>query len=99
MVTTPSIIARTSPEPEKPINIIAYPNPFDNGFTIKMDNLNKDEMVTITVYDLLGREIQNLSTTTNKLDTIQLGENYPAGVYNIIVNIDNNIKTARIIKR
>ncbi len=42
--------------------ITAYPNPFNSTTNIGMD-LNRSEMVTVVIYDLLGREVHKLNST------------------------------------
>ncbi|HPG40285.1 MAG TPA: T9SS type A sorting domain-containing protein [bacterium] len=57
----------------------AYPNPFNPETTVKY-TLHQDALVTITVYDLLGRLVKTL-----------VDENQTAGSYHIVWNGTNNL--------
>ena len=66
----------------------AYPNPF-NPFTVLRYDLPKDELVTITVYDMLGNAVKNLVNANQSLGhksvqwnaTNYQGQPVSAGVY------------------
>ncbi|HEX8060708.1 MAG TPA: T9SS type A sorting domain-containing protein, partial [Cyclobacteriaceae bacterium] len=45
---------------------IAYPNPFKDRVTIPILNASENELVTVYVYDLLGRKVRTLSQTLHK---------------------------------
>ena len=65
-----------------------YPNPFNPTTQIKYD-LTEDAMVSITIYDILGRSIRSLLNTTQSAGyrfiqwdaTNNLGEPLSAGMY------------------
>ncbi|TRX40149.1 SdiA-regulated domain-containing protein [Flavobacterium restrictum] len=86
---------------EKPVialdefTAIAYPNPFATVFTIEFTAL-ATEQTAILVYDMAGRLVEQVQVATN---TVVLGLNYPAGVYNVIVNQGGKTKTLRVIKK
>jgi hypothetical protein len=81
-----SIIDETLPIPYKLYN--AYPNPFNPTTQIKYD-LPEDAMVTITIYDMMGRQINTLVSgqQTAGYNIVQwnatniLGESVSAGMY------------------
>jgi Secretion system C-terminal sorting domain len=56
-----------------------------------------EEMVQVRVYDMLGKLIEDRKAQVS--DIIELGDNYPSGVYNVIVSQGENTKTLRMIKR
>jgi Secretion system C-terminal sorting domain len=56
-----------------------------------------EEMVQVRVYDMLGKLIEDRKAQVS--DIIELGDNYPSGVYNVIVSQGENTKTMRVIKR
>jgi hypothetical protein len=60
-----------------------YPNPFNPG-TIINYSISDDISVTITIYDILGREIKILLDEVKSAGTYQIewnAENLPSGVY------------------
>ncbi|RPI16580.1 MAG: T9SS C-terminal target domain-containing protein [Ignavibacteriae bacterium] len=71
---------------EKPIYFSLsqnYPNPFNPSTTIKFD-IPKSLHVKIVVYDLLGREVEELLNEERKPGSYEVmwdGNNYPSGIY------------------
>jgi hypothetical protein len=79
----------------KAFDAVAYPNPFDNAFEVKVTSPS-EKTVEVKVYDMTGRLIE---ARQGKEGDISLGENYPSGVYNVVVSQDGQVKTLRVIKR
>ena len=79
-------------------NAVAYPNPFANSFNLDVTTSLNDN-VNVKAYDMLGKLVENLEVNATDVSQQQLGNNYPAGVYNIIVTQGENLKTLRIVKR
>ena len=69
-----------------------YPNPFNPVINIQYE-LNKDALLNITIYDMLGRQVKTLinglQTSGNKIiqwnATIDQGQPVSAGVYLYII--------------
>jgi len=60
-----------------------YPNPFNPSTNIRYQ-ITKNKFVKITVYDLLGKEIETLVNEKQSPGTYEVtfdGSNYPSGVY------------------
>ncbi|TDP60722.1 T9SS type A sorting domain-containing protein [Flavobacterium dankookense] len=98
-ITSPAMLR--SNKPEKAIelfDLVAYPNPFNNHFEISLQSTNSNN-VSIKVYDMIGRLIDDKNVNANEVSTIEFGTNYPTGVYNVIVSQNNNQRSFRIIKR
>lgn len=79
-------------------DLIAYPNPSNNVFNFKMNGAN-DEAVSLLVFDMTGRQIENKVVNANDIKNIALGQNYSSGVYNVVVAQGRNSKTVRLVKR
>ena len=78
-------------------NVIAYPNPSSDVFTLEVQSSGKGKATTeVQVYDMTGRLIEQRQVESN---SVELGDAYPTGVYNVIVNQGENIKTLRVIKK
>ena len=75
---------------------IASPNPFTSTFGLNLSTTS-EEMVQVRVYDMLGKLVEDRKAQAS--DIIELGDNYPSGVYNVIVSQGENTKTLRVIKR
>jgi choice-of-anchor B domain-containing protein len=72
-------------------NFIVFPNPFNESFVLKFDNLN--ESGNLKVYDISGRLIESIETS-NQTDQITLGTNWNPGIYFVALNG----KTVKIVK-
>jgi 2',3'-cyclic-nucleotide 2'-phosphodiesterase (5'-nucleotidase family) len=79
-------------------SVIAHPNPFAVTFAIDVNTSSK-EMISIKVYDMVGRLIEQLDTKADDLESLTIGNNYPSGVYNVNITQGTEIKTLRVLKR
>ncbi len=73
--------------------VIAYPNPSASEFTIESSSKGA---TTVQVYDMMGRLIENAQANAN---SVQVGRNYAAGTYNVIVSQGAKAKTLKVIKK
>jgi hypothetical protein len=48
---------------------------------------------------MLGREVEARQASVAAITNLEIGSQYPSGVYNIIVTQGDNVKTVRVIKR
>lgn len=67
--------------------ILAYPNPFNNGFDLKIINTKPTDNVTITVYDMFGKTVYK-NNDADALQYINL-EHLAAGVYIVGVYVNS----------
>jgi hypothetical protein len=97
----------TTPGTSKPITAItsesnfdatAYPNPFAANFKLNITTTSS-EALQVKVYDMLGKLIENSVINPIEVRSFEVGNNYPSGVYNVIVSQGDQIKTLRVIKR
>jgi hypothetical protein len=95
----------TSPTATRQTNTIidiyevnAYPNPYAESFKLNV-NTSSEDQVGVQVYDMLGRQVETRQATVANITNLEIGSQYPTGVYNIIVTQGNNVKTLRVIKR
>ena len=97
--TLPGLIDRTSgflhgEDYEKNLNVYYWPNPSDSFFNLKFD---KDDQVSIYVYDLNGRVVhQQYGITT---DTYQFGESLKSGIYFARINFEEHTQVIKLIKQ
>ena len=83
---------------EDDFNAIAYPNPFKENFNLRLTSSSL-EKVSVIVYDMAGRLIEQREVNPEAVSGLQVGDNYPSGVFNLIVKQGENNKTIRVIKR
>ena len=77
---------------------VAYPNPFATNFAINLRSNNTSE-VSLAIYDMTGRLLETRNIKADVLSNQAIGDRYPAGVYNVIVNQGENTQTIRVVKQ
>jgi hypothetical protein len=83
---------------ENPFAVVANPNPFSDNFKMDFTSSSEDK-VSILVYDMIGKLLEKREVQSSEMNTEEIGNSYPSGVYNVIVTQGENIKTLRVIKR
>ena len=78
--------------------VTASPNPFDTNFGMFL-NATSTEDVSIRVYDMIGKLMEQRLVKATEVVTQEVGNNYPSGVYNVIISQGTEVKTLRMIKR
>ena len=76
--------------------VIAYPNPSNQYFTLEMKGGN-NEKVQVIVYDVLGRMIKQIEDIHGQL--IRFGDELPTGAYFAKISQGSNQKTVKLIKQ
>jgi hypothetical protein len=76
----------------------AYPNPYADAFKLNV-NTSSESQVGVSVYDMLGREVESREASVDDITNLEIGSLYPSGVYNIIVTQGDKVKALRVIKR
>jgi hypothetical protein len=79
-------------------HVSAFPNPFARHFSVQIES-SSDEQVEMKVYDMIGRQLESHKATVSELCTREIGNNYPSGVYNVVVSQGDKVKSLRMIKR
>ena len=100
-VTVPGaarMIVTAVPDKQGIFKATVYPNPFASSFKLDV-NTSSEERVEVKVYDMIGRLLQVQKFNVSELNTQEIGQQYPSGVYNILVSQGENVKTLRVIKR
>lgn len=97
-ITTANVITRQSEHDSSIFEASTYPNPFENNFKLDI-NTSSEEQIQISVYDMLGRQMESKIIQFADLDNQEIGANYASGVYNVILKQGENLKTLRVIKR
>jgi hypothetical protein len=79
-------------------DVEVYPNPFAEQFYFKVASASSADY-TLQVYDMMGRSIETRTVGSDSIESTEVGANYPAGVYNVIITQGENTKTLRVVKR
>ncbi len=96
-ITTPGG-ARVATASSLDFQVVTYPNPFADSFQLDVRTAS-EEVITVKVYDMLGRLVEERSAEASAINELQIGASSPSGIYNVIVSQGNEQKTQRVIKR
>jgi len=91
-------VAAKTEEVEMTFNVFAYPNSYSDNFKLSLESPSNDK-VNVAVFDLSGKLIEKREINSNEINALDLGNNYPSGVLNVIVTQGTNIKTVRVVKQ
>ena len=97
-VAKPAITAVAKEKVLDETSVLAYPSPFTTTFKLNFISSNT-ATIAVAVYDMTGRQIENRILNSSEINNIALGDNYPSGVYNVLVTQGAEIKTLRLIKK
>lgn len=76
----------------------AFPNPFGEHFQLHCASTSED-LITIKVYDMLGKLIEERQVITSELSKQAFGNSYQTGLYNVVVSKEDQQQTIRVIKK
>ncbi len=85
------------PEHSQPFTVAASPNPFIDGFALRV-NGGEGELA-VKVYDMTGKLIESFTDTSQTINNLSIGDRYPSGVYNVVVGEASEVRVLRVIKR
>ena len=77
---------------------MSYPNPFSENFNLSLTTTS-DEKVGIMIYDMTGRLLEQYEINSIDVSILKVGNQYPSGIYNVIITQGDELKTLRVIKR
>ncbi|MFN9114090.1 MAG: T9SS type A sorting domain-containing protein [Bacteroidota bacterium] len=97
-ITTSPAMTRQASAAVDIYEVSAYPNPYAETFKLNV-NTSSEDQVGVRVYDMLGREVEARQASVAAITNLEIGSQYPSGVYNIIVTQGDNVKTVRVVKR
>ena len=81
-----------------PFAVKAYPNPYASSFQLDFTT-SSETQIEMRVYDMIGKLIETRQFSTSEMNNQEVGDNYPSGVYNVIVTQGEEMKTLRVIKK
>ncbi len=95
-ITTPGGIAKQIANTTE-FAVAAYPNPFNSAFKLQV-NASTDETIFVSVYDMMGKQVEHREVTASEIENATIGQDYAAGIYNVLVSQGVNTKTVRLVK-
>jgi hypothetical protein len=78
-------------------NLLAFPNPSNSAFKLQVIGATS-ENISVLIFDLMGRQVENKVFAATDLEHITIGQNYAAGIYNVIVSQGTKTETIRLVK-
>lgn len=96
--TSKMINSKTVSEIATVLEATAYPNPFAANFKLDIKT-NSEASIAVRVYDMIGKLVEDKMINASDIQNFELGDQYPSGVYNIVVSQESDTKTVRVIKR
>ena len=88
----------TMPSEESEQIATAFPNPFSSTFQLNLTTVSS-EMVQVSVYDMLGKLIEDFNVESNGITSFSFCEKYAAGIYNVKVVQGDKTQVIRMIKQ
>jgi hypothetical protein len=79
-------------------DVSAFPNPFDNEFTVKL-NGTYSENSNLIISDATGKIIENIKLNNSIENKYSFGSNYSKGIYFVTIIDVENSKMIKIIKQ
>ena len=74
------------------------PNPFDNNFKLDFASSSTGD-VTVSVFDLLGKLLEERTFEYEDTGNQEIGERLPTGIYIVNVSQGEDVKTLKMIKK
>ncbi len=81
----------------KNLDLIAYPNPTENFFNLKIASSDKTNVVEVKVYDMVGKLVQRKRGAVSEI--YQLGHTLVAGVYVVEVLQGDQRAVTKVVKQ
>jgi hypothetical protein len=100
----PECIITTPPSAPSPrtmdlsFKATAYPNPFAANFMLDVKTASESP-INLKVYDMVGRLIEQKNSSVSEVETMTIGDDYPIGVYSIVLSQENIVQPLRVVKR
>ena len=83
---------------ESAFDAVAYPNPYIEQFSINLLSYTVNDKVSLRVFDATGKLIEQHDGTPGFIHSLTIGENYAAGIYNIVLTQGGGAKSIKVIK-
>jgi hypothetical protein len=84
----------TEPEEVQEVHHVLYIQ--KEPIICKFEKRKGKATTNVQVYDMTGRLIEQRQAVSK---SVEIGSNYPTGIYNVIVNQGDDTKTVRLIKK
>lgn len=91
----------TSPQVEKNIGIIVYPNPSTGHFTISIKDIKTESNMSIELFDLQGQSVfkESIKPIKGQFNSEINIDNFPSGFYILKLYSDEKLYETRLIEK
>jgi uncharacterized protein YjiK len=97
-LTSPTLSVNLPSEMANSFKVFAFPVPYASTFQLDLTSVSNDS-VEIKVYDMSGKLIEVRQFEATEISNQNIGNNYPTGIYNVVVTQGKSTKTLRVIKK
>jgi len=94
----PALSDKTESAVKNIFGAVAYPNPYAENFMIDLKTSSVAKVILKT-YDMTGRLLEMYDVSPAEIKQLQMGGQFPTGVYDIVVQQNDNIKSIKVVKR
>ncbi len=93
-----SLLTYSNPEPELSGAIFSMgPNPFTSCLSIEFGFTEPGECA-LDLYSMDGRLVESIYSGVTSRETVQIGEELPAGIYSVVLRTGDSMTTRRVVK-
>jgi len=83
----------------KSFDAIAYPNPFNQEFSVSLVSYTVNEPVHIRVYDATGKLVEQHDLSPESVKDLRIGAAYAEGLYNILLSQGTQQTSIKVIRQ
>ncbi|MCD4847876.1 MAG: T9SS type A sorting domain-containing protein, partial [Candidatus Aegiribacteria sp.] len=93
-----SLKTESNPEPElSGTDFSMSPNPFTSCLSIEFSFTEPGECA-LDLYSMNGRLVESIYSGVTSRETVQIGEQLPAGIYSVVLRTGDSMTTRRVVK-
>ncbi|WP_428232846.1 glycoside hydrolase family 44 protein [Flavobacterium sp.] len=91
-----SLVSKENISEESSLSIVLYPNPFSSTFTLKVEEPNK--INDISIFDMAGKLVENIEYS-EITSSMSIGSSLKPNVYIVQVSGTDGVKSFKIVKK
>lgn len=98
LISNPNLSTVDFPINSNEMKLVVYPNPTNSNFQLSLNNGNQ-EKVSIKIYDMMGRLLESHIVNSINVSAQKFGNNFPSGIYNVVISQADLSKSVKVIKK
>ena len=89
-------VSKQNSAEESSLPIVLYPNPFSSAITLKVDEPNK--INNISIFDITGKLVESIQHS-EITSSMSIGSSLKSSIYIVKVSATDGVKTFKIVKK